>query len=337
MPRFTYTALTRDDREARGSVEAGDRKAALQVLDRQGLYPTEMEQTTSAPPEPPRSQEPAPPQPPESSEATTRLLCPHCKQKLAVDDDLAGEMLECPACGGTMLIPRGPGRDESPVRPRETEIPVPATPRPRPAPLPRPSPGPPVFRTPLTPPVNAPPDCQGDPAALPVSAYVRLQAGEQVVAQYYARKLTPKFRVLLFILGLILGVLPGLLYLLWYYLAARYHGVIALTERRLVYVEFGKGFSRRSCRTTSFDLRSIASIQCFTQHGIRRFLGLFVTREKKAFMLAVRSRFPVHLTVGGITAIASGLFAPANDSLRMTQEIGSRILELQRQLAAKEA
>jgi hypothetical protein len=169
-----------------------------------------------------------------------------------------------------------------------------------------------------------------------VAAHVPLMAGEQIVAQYYARKLTPRFRVLLFIVLLLCVVLPGLIYLIWFFLAPRYHGFVALTTRRVVYLEFGKRFMGGGWTASSFDLGSIASVECYTQHGVKYLLGLVLWKESKALLLELQSRYPVRLVIGGITALASNLFAPAADSVTMAQEIGARVLDLQQRLQSRE-
>ncbi|MBI3272563.1 MAG: hypothetical protein HYZ53_26475 [Planctomycetes bacterium] len=176
---------------------------------------------------------------------------------------------------------------------------------------------------------SAPPCCTDAPVNLDVGRHVWLEPGETLLNQYYARKREPKFRVLIFLVLFIPWLIPGLLYVLWYFLAARAHGVIGLTNRRLLYVEFSSGVLGEDWSSTSFDLRTIAGVRCYAQHGITKFLGIFVTQEKKAFLFQVQSRYPTQFAIGGLTAVTSSLFEPADSAVEMSQEIGGRILEIQ--------
>lgn len=37
-----------------------------------------------------------------------KFSCPHCGQRIAADDELAGQPGKCPTCGGALRIPDGP-------------------------------------------------------------------------------------------------------------------------------------------------------------------------------------------------------------------------------------
>jgi hypothetical protein len=163
-----------------------------------------------------------------------------------------------------------------------------------------------------------------------------MMQGEKVAATYYARKRIPKFRVLIFVVLLLLYIIPGLIYLLWFWGASREHGFVAITNRRLLWLEFGKGWGSRRQHQVSLDLHMIAAVQLYTQHGIKKLFGAILLSETKAFMLKIMGRYPIAMTIGGLAKVnafsggGNSGYEPADNSLQMVQDLGSLILEFQR-------
>lgn len=52
-----------------------------------------------------------------------KFACPHCEQHIKCEDDLAGQNINCPACGREVLVPKLP--DEHHLRITTGRVPVP--------------------------------------------------------------------------------------------------------------------------------------------------------------------------------------------------------------------
>ena len=52
-----------------------------------------------------------------------KFACPHCEQHIQCEDDLAGQNINCPACGREVLVPKLP--DEHHLRITTGRVPVP--------------------------------------------------------------------------------------------------------------------------------------------------------------------------------------------------------------------
>lgn len=246
-----------------------------------------------------------------------KFLCPYCRQKLEAEPEMRGDLLECPSCTRKIRVPAAMS-GQPPTAPRVAATSI--------------APGGPP-REPAA--IKPAPPCDYKAEGLDMAGFFDLMAGERVVATYYARKRVPKFRVLVFLVLLLMYIIPGILYVLWYFGAKREHGLIAITNRRLLWLEYGKGWGERCQRQISLNLHMIAAVELYTQHGISRLLGLLIS-EKKAFLLKVLGRYPITWTVGGLAKISAltggstSTYEPADNSLELVQNIGSMILELQR-------
>jgi len=181
-------------------------------------------------------------------------------------------------------------------------------------------------------PGNAPPDCTGDPKNPELARRIVLAEGESIAASYYVRRLRVEFSVALFLLLFLAGVLPGLLYVLWHVLRKRAHGILAVTDRRMVYLEFGKGAFGRHWQCSSFGLHTITGVSIYSQDGVLKLLGLFTLKKRKSFHVHVQSRYPVAFQVGATTASGPNPYEPATQAVDAAQAVGSRVNELQRLL-----
>lgn len=252
--------------------------------------------------------------------------CPGCQTELGAEDSWAGMNLDCPTCGKKITVP------PPPRAPLQTAIPKRSLPA---AALPPPTASAPLPTTGAT---GAAPVLPPDQERLRESEFLWLMPGEEVKARYYARVKKPRLEPAVVILLLcipILGWLVLFFALLAYFFGAKVHGTVLLTNRRVLYVEFGAGRLEKHWATTSFDLASIAGVECFAQDAETKFLG-FTTFRKKAFLLKLQSRYPVAFAIGGILRLGvtpTDLCEPAKDSILLTREIGSRIWELQKQQA----
>src|SRR5262245_28577054 len=59
--------------------------------------------------------------------------CPHCGQRLAADQQMAGAQVECPACKASLIVP-GLSRSSSPLSLAQASAPAPPVPVPPPVP-----------------------------------------------------------------------------------------------------------------------------------------------------------------------------------------------------------
>jgi hypothetical protein len=278
--------------------------------------------------------------------STFAVVCPSCDEQLEADESLIGVRVKCPSCDFAFEITAAHGAedgppqettggdappdDSEPVQEEHTSYPdtgqsFTSARRDRTASKRRP---------PSTSRINAP-DLSSDwatgrptPEDLDIPKYVWLPDGEHCLHQYHVRKRVPQFRVVIFVVALMAFVLPALIYLLWLWLAPRAHGIIAITNRRFLYIEYGTGLFSKSFHVTSMDVSDIAAVDCFTQHGIEKFLGIFISREKKAFLLRIQSRYPAQFTIGGITAVTSSMFEPASGAVSAVQQIGAQLADL---------
>ena len=249
-----------------------------------------------------------------------KFYCPYCQQKLDAELDMQGSTLDCPSCHRTIQVPEAMSGQlqpsaNAPASPVLQELP---------------SRGPGAN-------VSAP-LCDYAATGLNMAQHFDLMQGERIIATYYARKRVPKFRVLVFLFLLLMYVLPGIFYVIWYFGAKREHGLIAVTNRRLLWLEYGKGWGERRQQQISLNLHIIAAIELYTQHGISRFFGLLIS-EKKAFLLKVMGRYPITMTIGGLSKVSAltggsaSTYEPADNSLELVQYMGSLILEIQRKTA----
>lgn len=183
---------------------------------------------------------------------------------------------------------------------------------------------------------SQPPPMAVVPSAFDLKEHVWLQPDETVVAKYYALRLAPRFRILSFLFALLLSIptlgVALLVYILW--LFERLNGVIVLTNRRFIYVGIRKVFLYGSWENASINIDTISSVNCYYQHGIKKFLGLFISKEKLGMMLEVRSGAGT-FKIGNVTHVGrlgGPPLAPADDGLQMTQQLGSLVIEIQNRL-----
>lgn len=52
-----------------------------------------------------------------------KFACPHCEQHIKCEDDLAGQSIQCPACGASVVVPKLP--DEHHLRITTGRVPIP--------------------------------------------------------------------------------------------------------------------------------------------------------------------------------------------------------------------
>jgi len=331
--------------------------------------PSRPETMSEAAGEPGRAEEyGAPPAAVTAGQATViRFACASCGGTVSAPASTAGKTGKCPVCASPITVPQASsplvdGAGQTPPRPSSTagppsdravsvSPPLAAPSGARPPPLPTAK----ARRAPSTAPVpgsrvevhdlqdvirtlarSQPPPMAVVPSAFDLKEHVWLQPDETVVAKYYALRLAPRFRILSFLFALLLSIptlgVALLVYILW--LFERLNGVIVLTNRRFIYVGIRKVFLYGSWENASINIDTISSVNCYYQHGIKKFLGLFISKEKLGMMLEVRSGAGT-FKIGNVTHVGrlgGPPLAPADDGLQMTQQLGSLVIEIQNRL-----
>lgn len=181
--------------------------------------------------------------------------------------------------------------------------------------------------------------------------------GEQVAARYNVRKLEPKFPIavtilmaLILLLALVtpthaptrlpmlaIGLAGIVGCVVAYAISYRARGVVFMTNRRVVYVEYGKGAFRERNHVASVDLAYVNGISALTQDGKRTFLGIRIGREKKNFYLQVDTRAWKSITIGA-TSQRPGMkiFEPDAGALQAVQEMGAKVRQLHAELTTSQ-
>ncbi len=168
---------------------------------------------------------------------------------------------------------------------------------------------------------------------------------EEVIEVYDVRRPRWEFRWIFVWMPAFWPILP--LYLIWYFVARpQGGGRLYLTNRRLIYLESLRRLLRSDRVQASFDVREIAGVRLYTQHGIWKLLGFIKLRERKQFFMMPISTRGVILPVGargddGILGRGDTTWEPGDDAVRAAQEVGSKVTELrlahERRLAEEKA
>ena len=186
----------------------------------------------------------------------------------------------------------------------------------------------------------------------PIESYTFLLKGEQEVTRYDIRHLKREFPVAVAVLVLLLFGLPALatlmaphgsgiaavvfllagvgLSVVAYLSQPEASGAVILTNQRLIYVEVASSWAGRRQDVHSVELPFINGIRALTQDARRRFLGMKVGQDKKAYFLQVETRAWTPLTIGAVTSRPGHhTFEPAAGALQSVQELGARVRQLQ--------
>ena len=265
-----------------------------------------------------------------------KVKCASCGKTLAVTEKFAGKRIKCPSCSGAIVVPR-----ESVVRaelsssddpPSQTTISSSSSN----APVPH-------VSSPMKVVANVanvagnyeyPPylDVEGlrDPKldSIPeLASFQKTLPGEIVVGQYRTRVMKPTglWRQIL-----ICVIIYPLILLIPFVVAAFYsrrrgHTYLYLTNRRLVVLELDKGVFGRSQTVLNYGVESISGFTLIAQHGIKKFLGLFTTREKKTFYIKVTTNTFDSFELGS-SGVVNSLFSPGRDAVNLCSELDSLLL-----------